>query len=100
MSGLIKTILTGDKKLSGAFGALQSKVQAAKQSGKWSGTGGLGGLMSELQAYKKGQSGGGGAVMPKQKPIAPRVDPRGVLPMNTMGNDSIANLANARIRRK
>ena len=43
---------------------------------------------------------GGGTLMPKQKPINPRVDPRGALPMNTMMNRGIAGLAKPNMKRK
>ena len=57
---------------------------------------GIGGLAKHIAELKRAQGGGGGAVTPKQKPIAPRIDPRGALPMNTMGNNSIARLAKAK----
>lgn len=57
----------------------------------------LGSVIKKVKEYKAAQ-GGGGAITPKQKASAPRVDPRGALPMNTMGNNSIARLA--KIKRK
>lgn len=61
---------------------------------------GLGSVIKKVKEYKAAQGGGGGAVTPKQKPIAPRIDPRGALPMNTMKNDRIAGLANSRMKLK
>ncbi len=74
----------------------------ALSSGALRGKTGFGGLVQSMFDNISSKRGGasGGAVASKQTPAAPRVDPRGVLPMNTMKNDRIAGLANSRMKRK